>query len=1255
MKKQNTILIVDDVEMNRVILQSLFAEEYNLLEAENGAQAMMLLRQYSGQIATVLLDLIMPEKDGYQVLEEMGKDEALSRIPVIVITSDDTRDSKVRVFQMGASDIITKPFEPDVVKSRVKNIVELNRHRRHLEELVEEQSASLRESNSIIIDMLSSVIEYRSLESGQHIQRIRYFTQILLEDVAKSYQEYDLDPHKIQIITDASSMHDIGKIAIPDSILNKPGRLTPQEFEVMKTHTTKGCEILSGLERLQDQEYVRYAYNICRYHHERWDGAGYPDGLRGDSIPICAQVVAVADCYDALTTDRVYKKAIPPQEAFNMILNGECGVFSPKLLECFKNVKEQFAALSRQYGDGVTGGREGLRQFSVPKCHQEDSDNTLEQGQMKYFAMLRFAGATVMEVDLNTRIYHLVYLADRNFEILRSGNPFEEAVGAFVQEAVYPEDRPVALELVGPYLEEFFAQGWMKCVRRYRVLRQENGQYEWCRTTLLRIDTENPRQRKLMLIWEWENKLESKQNTQNTGQLLMERMLGGIQKFRYDQYFTMVEVNQGFLDLVGYTQEEIQKKFQNRYMELICSADRERMARQTREQLHAGVSAELEYRIMTKTGESVWVLDRRLLVSESDGKEYLYCILIDITQAKQAEEDLRLSLERHKLIMDQTNDIIFEWDIEKDELIFSSNWEKEYGYTPITKQASLLLSKASHVHPEDLPALMQSRKDILSGVAYKEIEIRLAGRDGQYRWSRCRLTAQFDEQGKPLKAVGVLIDIDDQKRQAQELKDRAERDLLTKLYNKTSSRARIESYLKSRGPGELAALMVIDIDDFKQVNDRYGHMFGDAVLAELASAITRLFRVQDIVARIGGDEFTVFMTDLPNQEIAKRRAGQMIETFREMLRENMQELTLSCSIGLAFSQDADDTYQKLFEQADRALYQAKAAGKNRYLVYEKAVMDFPFGMNPASPANNRTQIDSDGMAEVGLSNLINLTFQRLYETEDFDQAVHSILEMVGKLFNVSRVYIFENIPDDEHCSNTFEWCNESIVPEKELLQNIRYRDLGGDYRDHFQEGGIFYCPDVKKLPAELQKILEPQGILAMLQCAIQDGGAFKGYVGFDDCVIHRLWTQEQISALIFVAKLLSTFLLKKRAQDQVIESRENLRGILDHQGSWIYVIDPVNYQLRYINEKTRQLAPEAREGIPCYQAFFNRQKPCARCPVEKLKTAEHCVMEVYNPIFHVWSMADASRVRWGKEKAYLLACHDITRYKGGTGQLGNNR
>ena len=329
MMKRDTILIVDDMEVNRAILHGVFETQYNLLEAENGEQALLLLEAYHGQIAALLLDLMMPVMNGYQVMEEMRERGEFTDVPVVVITAEDSVEHEVRAFDLGASDIVKKPFEPHVVKRRIQNIIELNLHRLNQEELIAEQAARLRESNAVMIDALSSIIEYRSVETGQHIQRISMFAKVLLEDVSRCYAEYGLNEQNIDMIASASSMHDIGKIAIPDSILNKPGRLTPEEFEIMKTHSVKGCEILAGLDRMSDQEYLQYAYNICRYHHERWDGSGYPDGLKGDSIPVCAQVVGIADCYDALTTDRVYRKALPAGQAVNMILNGECGAFPP--------------------------------------------------------------------------------------------------------------------------------------------------------------------------------------------------------------------------------------------------------------------------------------------------------------------------------------------------------------------------------------------------------------------------------------------------------------------------------------------------------------------------------------------------------------------------------------------------------------------------------------------------------------------------------------------------------------------------------------------------------------------------------------------------------------------------------------------------------------------------------------------------------------------------------------------------------------
>ena len=346
------ILIGDDSILARKQLKDIVSTYGTpvFLEASNGQDAIDLYKKESPEL--VFLDIVMPVKDGYQVMAEMAKSSRLSKVPVIVITSEDSSENEVRAFDLGASDIIMKPFEPHVVKRRVQNAAELNRHRLHLEEMVEEQSRKLRESREILMDALSSVIEHRSVETGQHVLRIRMFTKVLLEEVMKHYPEYELNDRVITIIASAAALHDIGKISIPDAILNKPGRLTKEEFDIMKTHTEQGCEILSGLDRMDDKEYLQYAFLICRHHHERWDGSGYPDGLTGDDIPICAQAVGIADAYDALTTDRVYKKAIPSGEAFDMILRGECGAFSPRLLECFARVRAQFSALSKKYTDG---------------------------------------------------------------------------------------------------------------------------------------------------------------------------------------------------------------------------------------------------------------------------------------------------------------------------------------------------------------------------------------------------------------------------------------------------------------------------------------------------------------------------------------------------------------------------------------------------------------------------------------------------------------------------------------------------------------------------------------------------------------------------------------------------------------------------------------------------------------------------------------------------------------------------------------
>ncbi len=1245
MEKRDTLLLVDDVEVNRAILRGIFEREYNLLEAENGDQALVLIEQYHGRIAAILLDLVMPVRDGYQVLEALGRRGLLAELPVIVITAEDSAASEVRAFDLGASDIIMKPFEPHVVRRRVQNVVELNLHKLGQQERIEEQAAKLRESNAVMVDALSSIIEYRSVETGQHIQRIRMFTRVLLEEVARCHPEYGLDARKIDMISSASSMHDIGKIAIPDAILNKPGRLTDEEFEIMKTHSQRGCEMLANLDRMGDQEYLQYAYNICRYHHERWDGRGYPDGLKGDAIPVCAQVVGIADCYDALTTDRVYRGALPAEQAFNMILNGECGSFSPRLLECFKSVQGAFAQLSQEYADGTRRTHPAAVPRRAPEpSFGEGALDSLQLSQMKYFTLLRYADATVMEADLTTGLYHLVYLASGDFELLRAGGCFEEAFRGFVKNAVHPDDQALALELLGDYLDEFFREGLMRRSRSYRVFSHATQAYRRCEATMLRIDTGHPRQRKVLIVWkELDPGAEAAPRFADGAAL--GALLGGVQVCRNDRWFTMERMNGSLGALLGYSEEEIRERFENRYLELIYPPDRDDALRQTRRQLQAGDAIELEYRLQAKDGRLVWTLDKGLRKTGPDGGEYLVRVLLDITQSKQAQEELRRTIERHKLIMEQSNDIIFEWDIERDEVLYSANWEKKFGYEPIREHASARIPQVSHVHPEDLPQFTRLISDMAGGVPYEEIEFRVADATGRYRWSKIRAAAQFNEAGKPYKAVGVIADIDEERRATEALRERAERDELTQLYNKSAGRGLIEDYFAKRPAQEGAALLIVDLDNFKQINDTYGHLFGDVVLREFSAELRRLFRGEDILSRIGGDEFLIFMRGVPDPEAVERRVDRVVESFRQMFRHDVLQGNPSCSIGISFCPADGQDFETLFRHADLALYGAKSKGKNCWRRFDAATMSDSFGLGTRQPVAS-TRIESGDLPETAVQGLVEQAFLELQRTDDLGAAIHAILGMIGKKFGVSRAYVLEDSRDGRITSNTFEWCNDGIESQKTLLQRIEYEKLGGRraYLSLFNEEGVFYCPDVQLLAQqEIRALLMQQDIKSTLQCAIRDESGFRGFVGFDDCVIRRMWTREQIEALTFTSRLLSLFLLKRRAQEAAERAAGDLRTVLDHQNAWVYVVERGSWKLRYANGKTRRLAPQAREGAFCYRALFGRSEPCAHCPVREGATAGGT--EMYNGRLGVWALVNATAVQWEGTPCHLLTCQDITDYK----------
>lgn len=345
---KNSILIVDDQEINRVILAELFKDEYNVLQAENGEQALKIINSDNSIIA-IMLDLIMPVMDGMSVLIELNRSGKIYHTPVFIITAADNMQLLSGAYSLGAVDVISKPFRMCFIKSRISNIIELYRHRDELVDVVNENVAKIAKLNDKMVEVLATLIEFRDCESGEHVKRIRMITMKLLTRICEMYPEYYLEKEAIDKIAKASILHDVGKIAIPDSILQKPGMLTPEEFEIMKIHTVKGCDILAEMPAdIMDEEVYRYSYDICRHHHERWDGRGYPDGLKGDEIPIWAQAVAVADVFDALTSPRVYKAAFDYDTAISMINDGECGLFNPKVLAAFNDVVAELIRLRQE-------------------------------------------------------------------------------------------------------------------------------------------------------------------------------------------------------------------------------------------------------------------------------------------------------------------------------------------------------------------------------------------------------------------------------------------------------------------------------------------------------------------------------------------------------------------------------------------------------------------------------------------------------------------------------------------------------------------------------------------------------------------------------------------------------------------------------------------------------------------------------------------------------------------------------------------
>ncbi len=483
-KAKEKILIIDDQQINREILADILNPKYEVLTANDGKHGLTLLSKFGDEISCILLDIRMPKIDGFQVLQVIRQNKHLSDVPVIMISNDDSPETVERSFLLGAADYINRPFNNYIVRKRIENILFLHKKTQSLIDLIEEQVSEKERNYSNMITFLSEFVEFRNGESGNHTLRIRIITEIFLEHILQKYPKYKLNHGIIADISNASALHDIGKIAIPEKILNKPAKLTKEEFDVIKTHSAQGSDML---EHMKHDRMFRYARNICRWHHERWDGGGYPDGLVGENIPLCAQVVSIADVYDALTSVRVYKPAYTHEEAVEMINNGECGQFNPILLEVLNEISDnlqlnisQNSIMQDQLFDTEVISQEMVETKDFVAEHDS---NAIADEKQKYQFFASLCNDVIFEYDVKS---DTVFFTGNGCEKLDLPiNMDGVAIKSNEIKTITQNDLKDLLELAGKTTPAF------PIVKEELMLMQANGEYAWYEITISALWTQD--------------------------------------------------------------------------------------------------------------------------------------------------------------------------------------------------------------------------------------------------------------------------------------------------------------------------------------------------------------------------------------------------------------------------------------------------------------------------------------------------------------------------------------------------------------------------------------------------------------------------------------------------------------------------------------------------------------------------------------------------------------------------------------------
>lgn len=794
-KNSARILVVDDSALNREMLNDMLSADYDIIEAANGEEALNILKEHVYDIDLVLLDIIMPVVDGFGVLDVMKRYHWTDDTPVIMISTETSQSYIRKAYELGVTDYIRRPFDSFVIHKRVSNTLMLYRKQKKLLGALEEQIYENEKNNRMMINVLAHIVEFRNGESGMHVHHIRQLTSILLQKLTEKTDKYHLTENDMLLISTASSLHDIGKISIDDKILNKPGKLTADEFEIMKTHSIIGSEMLLDLHNTHNYPLFDKAYEICRWHHERYDGKGYPDGLKGEEIPISAQVTSLADVYDALTSNRCYKKAYPHEKAMEMILDGQCGAFNPLLLECLKECEKQ-----------------------VLTELKDKPDNT-QDDQLLLRATEELVENKVSSEKLNIN-YHLPIPARERWNFFSSGSGEIQ----FEYDAVLD-----VLRLTSQGAEQL---GLQEITMHPKGLRQ----------SYIGENTIN-------------EMLESINNTSPTAPIVSMKTK---------------------LCLNG----------QNRWYK-IC--------------LRTLWSSEEHPRYTGVLGRIIDINDRELAVVQPE-----YRLSTDEDgEIRETISRLTNVFDVVRLVDITDNEVVRSGCKEgNEEMIDVCRGQKCYAIWGKKQRCKNCVS-AKAFEKRGQMSKLEFADDSIYQIISKYVEI--SGKPFILEM------IYKDKDGVLLGAYGKTDFMDNIVNYNRQLYH----DALTGVYN----RRYYEEQTKSMR--YIDAVAMLDANNFKAINDHYGHAAGDCVLKAVCDCIKNCIRSSDILIRLGGDEFVLLMTNIP-EIIFRQKLNEIKQSISAIKLKDYPNIKCAAAIGGVYG---IQPIEKALAEADKLMYLDKNASK----------------------------------------------------------------------------------------------------------------------------------------------------------------------------------------------------------------------------------------------------------------------------------------------------------------------------------------